>query len=383
MQPFRAIYALFSEIYRDYFFKYNPKESFLELMRFNRRFILLVILIIALVILFLPIKVHYSFKATALVYPANEWFLKRGQDDSFVSELHNIETSAVSKIKSYKFERGDIAEVQMREELASDDYITTQDTIAYIHSYDIENELVQLKNEKEVEKAALKANMVGEKQELIDQALEEIEYAKQQLSLETKNYERQKKLYNDSIISQAVFELYENSYKLAEINVQLSQSELQALKSGQKQEDLDYLIEKVNAYDREIETLENLRNQYYITSPINGVISYKNMVDGIITILDTSKFILKIPVKVHNIQYLEKVSAIKFSIPGNNDEIEASYIDLDENVSLLSNQQLVVAKAIVNANFRKIYPGMAVQCEVICDEITIFGFLKRNLLLRF
>ena len=352
-------------------------------MRFNRRFILLIILVLALITMFLPIKVHYSFQSTALVYPANEWFFKRGQDDSFISELHNNETSAVSKIKSYKFERGDIAEVQMREGLASDDFISSEDTIGYIHSYDIENELIRLKNEKEVEKAAIKAGMVGEKQELIDRAMEEIEYAKQQLNLESKNYERQRKLFNDSIISQAEIDLNENSYRLAEINLQLAKSELQALKTGDKQEDIDYLIEKVNAYEREIKTLESLKNQYYIIPPINGIISYKNTIDGIITIMDTSRFILKIPVKVHNIQFLERISAIKFSIPGHNAEIDASYIDLDENVSLLSNQQMVVAKAIINKKIRNIYPGMAVQCEVICDEITIFEFLTRNLLLRF
>ncbi|MEZ5196034.1 MAG: hypothetical protein R2764_06430 [Bacteroidales bacterium] len=340
-------------------------------------------MIVALFVLFLPIKVHYSFKATALVYPTKEWFLKRGQDDSFVSELRNIETSAVSKIKSYKFERGDIAEVQMREGLTSNDYITAGDTIAYIHSYEIENDLVQLRSEKEVELAALRANMVGEKQQFIDQAMEEIEYAKQQLALESNNFDRQKKLYKDSVISQAEFELYENSYKLAEINVQLANSKLQTIESGSKKEEIDYILEKVNAYDREIETLETLKSQYYITSPINGIVSYKNEIDGIITILDTSRFILKIPIKVHNIQFLDRISGIRFSIPGLSEEIQASYIDIDENVSLLSNQQLMVAKAFINARFTKIYPGMAVHCEVICDEITIFEFLKRNLKLRF
>ena len=58
------------------------------------------------------------------------------------------------------------------------------------------------------------------------------------------------------------------------------------------------------------------------------------------------------------------------------------FIDLDENVNFQANQQMVVAKALINTSF-KIYPGMAVQCRVICDEITIFEFLKRGIHLRF
>ena len=110
--------------------------------------------------------------------------------------------------------------------------------------------------------------------------------------------------------------------------------------------------------------------------------SFRSGNESIITVSDSSKFILKIPVKVHNLQYLKTITAIKFSVPGYDDIIDASFIDLDENVNFQANQQMVVAKALINTNF-KIYPGMAVQCKVICDEITIFEFLKRGIHLRF
>jgi hypothetical protein len=46
--------------------------------------------------LFLPIKLYYSFEATAMVYPVREWHLKRGQDDSYISELQNFKTNVLS-----------------------------------------------------------------------------------------------------------------------------------------------------------------------------------------------------------------------------------------------------------------------------------------------
>ena len=97
---------------------------------------------------------------------------------------------------------------------------------------------------------------------------------------------------------------------------------------------------------------------------------------------DTARFMLKIPVKVDNVQFLDKLTGIRFSIPGYKEEIEASFANLDESVSLLSEQQLVMAKAIISGGQVKLYPGMAVQCEVICDRITIFDFLKRNIQLQ-
>ncbi len=352
-------------------------------MRFSRRTILSVILILLLVVMFLPINVPYSFEATALVYPSREWYLNKGQDDSYVSELHDLKTNVIMNLKGYKFERGDIAEVYIKEGLKSGDFITQDDTIAFIHSYFIENEIIQLENLKDVELATMNTSTVGQKQELIDEQKQEVHYAEQQQVLAEKNYNRQLSLFNDSVISLAEFEIYETSFKLAKTNVEIEQSELNSLMTGEKQEDIRLIQQKIDSYTREIETLDKLKDQYYIKSPIDGVVNFKSALNGILTVSDTSQFLLKIPVKMYNIQYLDRISAIRFSIPGYNDKIDASFIDLDENVNLMSNQQMVIAKALIEGKARKIYPGMAVQCKVMCDEITIFEFLKRGIHLKF
>jgi len=352
-------------------------------MKFNRRIVLLVILCLAIVVLFLPIKVHYRFDATAIVYPTKEWYFSRGQDDSYVSELHDFKTNVISHLKGYKFERGDIAEVDLRADLISGSIIKQNDTIAFIHSFDIESEIIEFESLKAIEQASLKANLAGEKKTLIEQAKQNLQYAKQQLVLEEKNYNRQLKLHNDSVISQADFEVYENTYYLAEINVQIAKNELLSIETGSKSEEIQYIIEKIDSYSREIEQLKKQRSQYYIVPPISGKLSFNTVLNGLVTVSDFSQFLLKIPVKVYNIQYLDRISGISFLIPGYDEEMEASFIDLDENVNLLANQQMVIAKALVNKSFQGIYAGMAVQCSVICDEITIFEYLKRGIRLKF
>jgi hypothetical protein len=333
--------------------------------------------------LFLPIKLHYSFEATAMVYPIQEWQLKRGQDDSYVSELQNFQTNVLSHLKSYKFERGDISEVNFMDGLVSGGYLNSHDTVAYIHSYYIENEINKLLNLKKVEEDALKIQASGEKEALVQQANQRYDFAKREYELANKNYVRQQKLYNDSVISTADFEVYESAYHLAKINVQIAHSDLLALQTGAKQEEINYIQQRIDSYSREIEFLESLKSQYFIVPPISGIVSYNNSVDEILTISDTSQYILKIPVKISNIQYLMEISAIEFSVPGYNDKLDASFINLDENVNLLPNQQMVMAKALISGGQFKLYPGMAVQCKVICDEITLFQYLKRGIHLRF
>jgi hypothetical protein len=353
-------------------------------MKFNRRIVLLIILILAVIVLFLPIKVNYSFEATALVYPSREWNLRRGQDDSYISELQDNKTNVISNLMSYKFERGDVAEVHINKSLVSGDYVTHQDTVALIHSFFIENEIIRLKNLKRNEEAALNVILAGEKQTLIEESKQRHEFALQQFDLEKKNYERQKKLFQDSIISQSEYEIYDNQYQLAKINVEIAKKGLLSLETGAKTEEVDYIRKKIDSYQNEIETMEVMKEQYVIRPPLNGIVSFNKVIDGIIAVSDTSQFILKIPVKIYNIQYLDRISSIKFSIPGYNDKTDASFISIDDNVnlSLTANQQLIIAKALINNGIKGIYPGMAVSCQVYCDKITIFEFLKRGIHLR-
>ena len=352
-------------------------------MRFNRRHILLLIGLLAIIVIFLPIKLHYSFQATSLVYPAKEWYLKKAADDSFISELHDFEADVISNMIAYKFERGDISELHIETKLATDDFVQKGDTVAYIHSYLIENEIVRLRNLRDVEKASISVSSTGAKKELIDEATQEYEFAKLKLNLEEKNYKRQQKLYRDSIISEAKFEIDENTYNLAKVNVQIAESELVTLQTGKKTEEIDLIYQKIDSYNNQIKNLEKLVNQYFIKPPISGRLRFSTSKSGIITVSDTGRYILKIPVKVNNVQYLTSISGIRFSVPGYDDEVEASFVGLDNNVNMSASEQMLMAKAVINLKLKRVYPGMAVQCEVICDKITIFEFLKRGIHLRF
>jgi hypothetical protein len=354
-------------------------------MRFNRRIVLLIILILAILVIFLPIKVNYSFDSTALVFSSREWNLKRGADDSYISELVDYETNVISNLLSYKFERGDVSEVHVMKNLESGDYVSSEDTVATIHSFFIENEIIRLENLKQIEEAALKMTFTGEKQELIDQAIQQQEFAKEQFDLAKKNFERQKKLFIDSVISRAEFEIYESQYELSGINVQIADNERKSLETGAKVEEIDFIQQKIDSYLNEIETLKKMQEQYVIKPPIDGVVSFNRVLDGIITVSDTSRFILKIPVKINNIQYLKQISSIKYSIPGHTEKTDASFLSIDENVNMniTTNQQVIIAKALVKKSNQGIYPGMAVSCQVFCDRITIFEFLQRGIHLKF
>jgi hypothetical protein len=352
-------------------------------MHFNRRYILIIILLLAVLSVFLPITVRYNFYTSAKIYPLKEWKLTRGETEGFWSQSYNYETNALSDFKNYRFERGDISELKMKHNIQTDTLINKDDTVAFIDSWFIENEIVRLKDLRDIEQANLSVVSTGEKQPMIDHAQRKYDYAVEQLELQKKNYERQHKLFLDSVITLSEEEAYENALKLAQINTEVASNELIALKTGEKDQVQGLTEQKILSYDKEIERLEEQKKQYTILSPLGGLLSYDPSLGGILKVSDISYLVLKIPVPYRNSVYLSKLHSVRFSTPDDKITIGATFKGFDENVSMIQNQQVVIAKAVTNEFSPGIYPGMVVKCRIYCDRVSLFEYIKRNFMLSF
>lgn len=303
----------------------------------------------------------------------------KGKNEGYITQLKNYHSDVVSDLKEYRFERGDIAEIHIKPGLKSKDYVHSGDTIAYIHSFYIENEITRIQNLKAIETANLTAESSGEKESLISQAEQKYLFAEKQLELEKKNLDRNRILYNDSIIPASEFEVYENAYNLAQINTQIAYNEYLSIKTGKKEDDIRLILKRIESYEREITKLEQQKEQYHIIAPLSGLVSFNNETDVILKVTDTSGYILVIPVLVRNINYLDELSGIKFSIPGYKVSVEADFLGLAGSVNVLSNQQSVLAKALIMDKIEGVHQGMLVPCTVVCDRITLFEYLRRGL----
>ncbi|MBN1339920.1 MAG: hypothetical protein JXA03_11390 [Bacteroidales bacterium] len=302
----------------------------------------------------------------------------KGKNEGYYTQLKNYHSDIVSDLKEYRFERGDIAEIHIRPGLKNDEFVQAGDTIANIHSFFMDNEITRLENLRNIEKANLTAESSGEKESLILQAEQKYLFAEKQLDLERKNLERNRILFTDSIIPASDFEFYENAFNLAQINTRIAYNEFLALKTGKKAEDISLILKRIESYEREIIKLEQQREHYHIISPLAGRVTFNNETDMIMKVTDTSGYILVIPVLVRNITYLDDLSEIKFSIPGYKVSVAAEFLGMAGSVNMVSNQQSVLAKALIMERINGVHQGMLVPCKVVCDRITLFEYLKRG-----
>jgi len=347
-------------------------------MRITKKIILLLFFLAIIIVFIIPFKIPFAFKATARIYPSQEWVLMAGQDDSFVSVIYDNKTNVVNNLINYKFERGDIAELQINPLLVSGQQINKGDSIAYIHSYEIENELAKLQSELQVEQASLDVVATGEKESIIKEAERKYDYAKQQLKLDEKTFLRQQALFQDSVISAAEFDQAENAYQLAKINLNILENELLSLKSGDKPSEINLTNERINSIKNNLEILENQKDQYFINSPKSGIINFSPVLGQYFSISDNNEYILEIAVQLKNRRYLDSLSSINFAIDGDYKTNTASLLQINPKVESIGSHQVFFMKALADNN-ENISRGMAVQCKIACDDVSLFEYCMRTL----
>ncbi|MFK7926358.1 MAG: HlyD family secretion protein [Bacteroidia bacterium] len=327
----------------------------------------------------LPIHLSYTFEGTGKVYPIQEWILNRDQEGGIISTVYNHHLGVISEVSSYKFERGDIANVRISPfQDQSVRFISRGDTIATVRSYLLEERLNTLRLQLEVEKARLRSEQAGAKGPIIAEATQRLAYAKEQLTLAQLNYDRTKKLYDDGVVPEASFNKVENEYKLAQIQIKIATSSLDAAKMGQKPELLSFILATMESLEQELAFLQTKRSGYHIVSPISGSVDYTINVEQIMTVDDTSKMVLTVPVQLSHQAYLKIGTTIEIKVPGIEQIIEGKVSGINDEVQVLDNKQVILVKASFQNPPQHVRKGVMVKCTFVCDTIELWDYIDRS-----
>jgi hypothetical protein len=350
--------------------------------RYRKYLALILFLVLIAGIWYLPFKVNFKFRSTGWIQPQKKWSLRADLEGNFYGDLINYETGAVELSTSYRFERGDIATLSVREGLANNVIVNAGDTIGYLYSRLVEERLKQLQNLLAVEQKLLQSSSAGEKPEILQNLKQKLTFAEQQFDFARKNYDRSLILYQDSVITATEFELAETDYLSAITNIDIAKSEYEAGLTGSKPEEIRMIEEQIRAYASEIDFLQETKSKYLILSPVTGKIVFNQFIPEqteYISITDTSNYILNIPVKVQYKPYLISNGSVEFSVPGVSQSFHAKVFDIADNAVLLISTQVFFVKAIVTESSPLVAQGLSVQCTFYGEEITISEYINRSL----
>ena len=228
------------------------------------------IALIAIIFLFiLPINLPYSIKVPGKVLPQKEWVLSKTDNGMIVTQLINNKTGISEDYFVTQFERGDAVQLKLNSK-KNNFSVSKNDTIGIIHSNEINRELVKLQGTLAETKASLELNLTGNKKSIINAAKEKLAFSKEKSKEQKKILARLKAMFRKNLISKEEYEIAQNESNLNDINISIAQAQLEAVKTGEKPEQVQFINSKILSIENEISVLEKRLNNFVIISPIKS-----------------------------------------------------------------------------------------------------------------
>lgn len=240
----------------------------------GRRRLYTVSALVLLLLLSTTIPVRQTLRVPCMLEPATVWTV-RFDGSGLVSAFW--QTSLLSEsiqYHLYQFGRPDIAEIRLRDDLKDGATVQRGTTIGWVRSRDLAHILQTteaLLNKARATETAMRApgrpaDILVEQQNLVsaDVALEAYQ----------PEFERVRKLHEDSLVSAAEFQIAKGNLELLAAQRALAQAKVQAIEAGARREDVDIATAEVARLELEVSRAKDLLgNDEPITAPIQGILS--------------------------------------------------------------------------------------------------------------
>jgi hypothetical protein len=330
-----------------------------------------------LIFLLLPIKIPYSIKAPGKILPAKEWIVSKGPDGRLITVLKDNLLGISKNYSVSQFERGDAIQFSLRPGISSGKMINEKDTVATIYSNEIERQFIQLKGELEVAKASLTAYMTGEKQSVVKEEKERLEYMKKQAEEQRKVFKRLETLYQKNLASQEEYEISRGTSELNDINIAIAEAHLQSIETGVKKEQIDFIRSQIQSLQKQIDVLQKRFKDYTLISQISGVATRILSSDTLLVISDTAEFVVLIPVKWEERNNLSANQKVILKTPDSSIKQDATLVRIDKSIHQLNGGQVFLVIALFNSNHIDFLSGLMIQCSIQCEPVRPIEYITR------
>ena len=336
--------------------------------------------VIVLFLLVSGIKVPHSIHIFAEVHPLQKWQIVKGTDGQLTSTLIDYQTGFSNAFGVTQFQRGESMVFAFTESMKNKKELKAGDSIGVIRSSDVEENIVRLEGELSVAKAELAANKTGEKQPLITEAKNRLEFANAKLGQKKDTFQRNEQLFKKGFLPTEKYETDLWEIKQLEIEISIYQSQLEAITSGLKPETIKLLESRITALTNELDARKKRSNNFVVLSPISGIVNRSFSPDTILSVINLDKVVMNVPLKIAYMNTLKEGESVSVRFENYSEDFQAQLLSLSKEVKILNNEQVIVAAILINNSEKQLLPGMITQGTIRLGTISIWDYLTSYIL---
>ena len=329
--------------------------------------------------LLLPESFDLSIQTPGKVLPNKEWQLIRNADGALTATLQDHANGTVDQYAINRFERGDAIQFALHPSVRDQRYITAGDTVGTISSSDINLRLTELQGELATRQASLKLFVAGEKPARIEEARQTILRAESRAEEHKNILARQRRLHDQQVISDEELEAAESLQAVYQADVAIAQAQLQARETGARQEQINLTNTEIEALNASIAALKDRLKYQTISSPISGYIARSFTPDTLLTVRDTTGFLVLMPIAWKNRMLIQTNAKVDIEVPEINVTVSGQLLDIGDTIHQINGEQVVPAIARIEGYHPEILTGMLINAAIHGGKVPLRDNLKYQL----
>ena len=296
--------------------------------------------------LLLPISVPSSLDVPARVAPAREWFLIGGAGaDRIAAVLRDNSTGQVRQLDVHIFERGDDVNLELAAGLTSGAYVAAGDTLARLHSSELDEQLVSLQTELATAHALQQLKASGQKEAIVAVAREQLAASEERTRQQEARLERLRSLQAAGLASVEAMEEAENRVALDVIQEEVARAELQAALTGAAPSDVALTQTLIEGLGGERDLLEQRRATRVLVAPFAGRIAGMQSADTLLALHQDRDWVAHLLIDIRDHHKLATGQSVTLTLPGRDAAIPGSIQRLGSRPYVAAGRQTFVALA--------------------------------------
>ncbi|MDX1911669.1 MAG: hypothetical protein SFV22_09310 [Saprospiraceae bacterium] len=339
----------------------------------------LIILAILAAALYVPMQIPYTAESIGRVLPAQEWRLLQDQTGRLTSIIRDHKLGTARQIDAFQFEQGDFSGIKI--EVPEEAFVSAGDTVVLLYSIRQRQEMQEIEAQLSLYNAQLQSEKTGDKPPIVQEAENKLQFAKEDLKLKESFYHLKKKLKTEGLIADTEFQIAENDWKLAIIQVDIAQKYLENVTTGLKVETVGITEAQLAGLKNRLHILRQKGLAFVLRAPFSGWAAPSILPEELLTLQRSDEYVVQIPVRVEHLRYLTPEVGISLLDVKTGKLFAAQYAFLGAKVEVLDNRQVAMLTATVRADSlgARLSTGVSAVCRLDFGQVNQREYLRRIL----
>ncbi|NQV50170.1 MAG: hypothetical protein HQ507_06715 [Candidatus Marinimicrobia bacterium] len=329
--------------------------------------------VLLLILLFIPFSQHDTLKAVVL--PALEFQILSIGSGTYATVLTDNWSNQTLTTRSFVPDRGGLIHYEARR-LRGGGLVTVGDTLAALYSSTVMDKIATLEGNITTLRASLDYERSGARDTEIEAARLGLEYAKTRHAEQLKVLERSKILLERNVITLAEYEIDERRERLDAIRVSIAEADLGSALTGAQSSRLEIFRSQIADEVRKLNITKQVLAEMTLTSPISGHLFFPLDTDSLLMVGNTDSMVVMLPIQKGSQGRVDWgsnliLNGIDFQI-----EVQPQHISLENQILRSGNNQLVLARILVDNSAQKLRPGQLLETTMRYESRSVFQILK-------